>query len=231
MTADPVRPDGTPPGAKSGRAQARVAAALLTLGSVLLVAKGAASVWTDQNDSVEPWAGWLTLAFAGLAAVAAEAALRTRRRAGPLAAAAALGALISDQIPTAPPRYLAALPLAAATVILLAPTAQESVEGAAQGRGQQGTHGWRAAVGWAVVAVGWAGVALQLLVGIPYLFSGLVVPEPWPWAFWLLWVVLFVITVRLRARRPALTPLVPIASVALWWAAVTAGEYILGWAA
>lgn len=106
----------------------------------------------------------------------------------------------------------------------VAPSAQESADGAAQGRGQQGTRGWLAAVGW-------AGVALQLLVGIPYLFSGLVVYEPWPWAFWLLWVVLFVITVRLRARRPALTPLVPIASVALWWAAVTAGEHFFGWAA
>ena len=86
--------------------------------------------------------------------------MRTRRRAGPLAAAATLGSLISDQIPTAPPRYLAALPLAAATVILLAPAAQESAGGPAQGGGQQGTRGWRAAVDWAVVAgPGWAGVA------------------------------------------------------------------------
>lgn len=49
------------------------------------MATGAASLWADQIDPVEPWAGWLTLAFAGLAAAAAEAALRPRRRAGLLA--------------------------------------------------------------------------------------------------------------------------------------------------
>lgn len=79
--------------------------------------------------------------------------------------------------------------------------------------------------------IGWAGVALQLLMGLLYLASGLIVPESWIWVFWLLRVALFVIAVRLQVRRPAFTPLVPVASVVLWWTAVAAGESLLGWTA
>jgi hypothetical protein len=61
--------------------------------------------------------------------------------------------------------------------------------------------------------------------------SGLMVPAPWVAVLWLLWAALFSVAVRIRGRRPVWTPLVAVVSVALWWAAVSAGEIFLNWTA
>jgi hypothetical protein len=201
-----------------------VAAALLAMGGAVLVTKGLLTLGTDQFDTLEPWAGWLILAFAGIAAAAGVGAFRGHRSAGPLSFIATLGALAGDWIPSAPPHLLAVLPLTAATVLLLLQM-PASVDGAVTGPAGQGpTGGWRSAVGW-------AGIALQVLVGFLYLMSGLMVPAPWVAVLWLLWAALFAVAVRVRGRRPVWTPLVALLSVVLWWAAISAGEMVLGWTA
>ena len=224
MTSTSSRGVGPRSAKRSSRAEDRVAAALLVLGSALLATKGLLTLGADQFDTLEPWAGWLILAFAGIAAAAGVGVFRGRRSAGLLSFIATMGAVVADWIPSAPPHYLAVLPLAAATVLLLVPT-PASVDGAVTGPvGQEPTGGWR-------TAVGWTGIALQVLVGFLYLISGLIVPAPWVAVLWLLWAALFAVAVRIRGRRPVWTPLVAVVSVALWWAAVSAGEIFLNWTA
>ena len=81
----------------------------------------------------------------------------------------------------------------------------------------------------AVVAI--AGV-LQLVVLVPFtVASGLVAPL---WAIvglYILWLAAAAVFVVLARRRPLLTPLVPVVNAALLWAAMTAGERLLGWTA
>jgi len=60
-----------------------VAAVLLAIGSAVLGTKGLLTLGTDQFDTLEPWAGWLNLAFAGIAAAAGAGAFRGHRSAGP----------------------------------------------------------------------------------------------------------------------------------------------------
>jgi len=208
----------------SGRAEDIVAAALLAIGSAVLGTKWLLTLGADRFNTLEPWVGWLILAFAGIAAAAGWAALRGRRSAGLLSLIATLGAVAGDWIPSAPPYFLAVLPLTAGTVLLLL-RIPAPVDGAVTGpTGQEPAGGWRSVVGW-------AGIALQLLAGFLYLMSGLMVPAPWVAVLWLLWAALFAVAVRVRGRRPVWTPLVALLSVVLWWAALSAGEMVLGWTA
>ena len=74
-------------------------------------------------------------------------------------------------------------------------------------------------------------VLAHLGAGILYLAAGLVAPL---WAvllLWALWLVLLWVLVRVWRRRPLLALAVPVAAVALFFAAITAGEQLLGWTA
>ena len=74
------------------------------------------------------------------------------------------------------------------------------------------------------------GAALHLIVGVFYLTSGLVAP---PWAAVLLIVVWAAFTVLLwRWRRsPVRALLLPFGEAAVWFAAISAGQSLLGWTA
>lgn len=73
---------------------------------------------------------------------------------------------------------------------------------------------------------------LLLLVALPfYLASGLMAPL---WAIVVLlmvWVVLFVLGIRWFARHPYRVLVLPVVAAAIWFAAMTAGEALLGWTA
>jgi hypothetical protein len=79
--------------------------------------------------------------------------------------------------------------------------------------------------------VGGVGVALYLGTGLLYLGSGLVMPYPWVFGMWALWIGGWLIVVQLfRSRRPW-TPLVPIGAIILWVAIVQLGSWLFGWTA
>ena len=80
-------------------------------------------------------------------------------------------------------------------------------------------------------AVGWLGLVLQLAAGFPYLVSGLIAPQYGVWGLWALWAGLLVLAVRLRPRKPLLTPVVAVAAVLLWVAVMFLGGALLGWRA
>ena len=83
--------------------------------------------------------------------------------------------------------------------------------------------------GRVVVAV----VALLLMVpiGFFYLSSGLVVPGPWLFLLWALWLALAVLAVWLARRRSWWVAAVPVGAALLWWAFLSAGEAVFGWTA
>ena len=84
---------------------------------------------------------------------------------------------------------------------------------------------------WARV-VGWIGLVAHLATLIWYAASGLLAPL---WAVVLLlviWAGLLAVAIwLLRSERPALTILVPLASTAIWFGVLSAGEAWLGWTA
>ena len=77
--------------------------------------------------------------------------------------------------------------------------------------------------------VGWAGLGLHLLVGFPYLVSGLIVPHPAVELLWLLWAVFFAGALLLMRRRPVFVPLVPLAALGAWFAILAYGSSQLHW--
>ena len=77
----------------------------------------------------------------------------------------------------------------------------------------------------------WVAIAVHLVLGVGYAFSGLIAPG---WAVALLcaiWLLLLVAAVKLRHTRPFWTPAVPILAAVLWVVAITLGEFLLGWTA
>jgi hypothetical protein len=84
-------------------------------------------------------------------------------------------------------------------------------------------------VGRTVVAV--VGLLLMLPVGFFYLTSGLVVPGPWIFVLWVLFLALLLAAVQLARRRSWWVPAVPAAAFALWMLLLTLGERLLGWQA
>ena len=74
-------------------------------------------------------------------------------------------------------------------------------------------------------------VLLHLGIGVLYLAAGLVAPL---WAVLVLqlsWLLLLVALVAMWRRRPSLALLMPLAAAGLFFAALTAGEQLLGWTA
>jgi hypothetical protein len=82
-----------------------------------------------------------------------------------------------------------------------------------------------------MVAVG-VGVALQLVVAVPFTLGfGLLAP-PWGIATaWILWFAAVAGLVVVARRRPLLAPMVPLVNAGLLVALVTFGEFVLGWTA
>ena len=81
------------------------------------------------------------------------------------------------------------------------------------------------------VVAWWAGLAAHLVIGIWYAASGLVAP-PWAVAVLLaIWVVVLVVGLQLRTRRPWWMLAVPVLDVIIWVAVISAGETFLGWTA
>lgn len=83
---------------------------------------------------------------------------------------------------------------------------------------------------WPVVVGVVAGVA-HLVPGFFILVSGLVAPA---WAVLLMglgWIALLVLLVRMVERRSWWTPVIPIATMALWYVVIMLGEDLLGWSA
>lgn len=73
-------------------------------------------------------------------------------------------------------------------------------------------------------------VALQLLLTLPYIgLTVLEVPGPLFLGFWAVWIGMFVVAVILAVRRPDVTIVVPVASVALYAIAMCVGRGVLGW--
>ena len=85
--------------------------------------------------------------------------------------------------------------------------------------------------GTGATALGIIGLVLYAATGILFLSSGLVVPGPWLFILWGLWLAgIWLVVGVFRNRRP-LTALVAIGAVAFWWVFVTLGEALLGWTA
>ena len=74
-------------------------------------------------------------------------------------------------------------------------------------------------------------VLAHLGTGILYLAAGLVAPLWAVLSLWALWVVLLWGLVRLWRRRPLTALAVPPLALALFFAAITAGEQFLDWTA
>jgi hypothetical protein len=66
-------------------------------------------------------------------------------------------------------------------------------------------------------------------VGFFYAASGLVVPGPWLYLMWLLYLVLLAAAVVLTRRRSYLVLVVPPVAGAVWWGLVTLGDAYWGW--
>lgn len=78
----------------------------------------------------------------------------------------------------------------------------------------------------------WVGLALQVGIGaFPVAATGLLAP-PWAVAVVALgWAFGLVVAWRIGRTRPTATPLVPAATVVLWFAFMTFGDVVLGWVA
>jgi len=66
-------------------------------------------------------------------------------------------------------------------------------------------------------------------VGFFYLASGLLVPGPWLFLLWVVFLVLASVGVRLFRRRSYLVLAVPVAAAVVWFGTLTAGAAWLGW--
>lgn len=220
--------------ARGSSTQHLVAAGLAALGAVLLAVKAARSFGPDPYDTVEAWAG-VAVAAVALAALATAAAAILRRvtTARALSAVTLAASLVVDWLPAAPPRLLHLLPLSLATGLLFV-SGSAGIEGHLRSRrgGAVPTEETSASHRpWWASALGWVGIALHAAVGFPYLVSGLVAPLYGVLFLWALWGVLLFVALRVRARRPAWTPVVPIVAVGLWQGIMLLGETVLGWVA
>ncbi|MEE9298262.1 MAG: hypothetical protein V3V29_04425 [Acidimicrobiia bacterium] len=79
--------------------------------------------------------------------------------------------------------------------------------------------------------VGTVGVVSYLAVGVLYLGSGLVVPQSVVYPLWTIWVLGFVATIRLTARRPSWSLLAAPVALAFWVGFVQTGSWLFGWKA
>ena len=76
------------------------------------------------------------------------------------------------------------------------------------------------------------GLVAYLGIGVfPYLSSGLMVPGPWLFVLWGIWLIGTFLAWRTFQSRPVMVLLFAPAAVAFWFIFVTMGEQLLGWTA
>jgi hypothetical protein len=85
--------------------------------------------------------------------------------------------------------------------------------------------------GLVTALLGVSGILLYAMVGWLYLGSGLVMPYPWVFGMWAIWVGGLFALVKVVKRYPAWTPLVPVAAFAAWVAIIQLGSLLFGWTA
>lgn len=75
------------------------------------------------------------------------------------------------------------------------------------------------------------GVILYAATGFLYLTSGLVVPAPWLFLLWAVWLVgAYFVGVVFRTARPW-SPLLAVAAIAVWGIFLTVGATLFDWTA
>jgi len=219
--------------ARGSSSQHVVAAGLAAAGAVLLTIRAVNTFGADPYGTLEPAAG-VAVMIVGLVALAtAAAALRRLTAARPLSVVALVGSLVVDWLPAAPPRLLHLLPLSLAAGLLFV-SSSAGFHGRSLSRKESRQPEDEAAIShqpWWASALGWVGLALHAAVGFPYLVSGLVAPLYGVLFLWTLWAVLLAVALRVRVRRPAWTPVVPIVALGLWQGVMLLGDAVLGWVA
>ncbi len=75
------------------------------------------------------------------------------------------------------------------------------------------------------------GIVLYVTTGWLYLSSGLVVPFPWVYILWTIWLGGLLVLRSVMRNNPAWTPMVAVAAVAVWVAFVQLGSWLFGWTA
>jgi hypothetical protein len=81
------------------------------------------------------------------------------------------------------------------------------------------------------LGLGVGGLLLHLGVGVfPYLASGLLVPMAGLVVLLVVWLAGLAVAVVLWRRSPRWVPVVPLAALGFWWALVSVGEAVWGWA-
>lgn len=213
--AHPVFPSTSPRIVSSLQAVLAVAAAaVLALRTVrTALGQGVAST----SDAALAVGAGLAGATGALAVAAAVLVVAGHRRAAALALGATLmlEIVVLDRV-AAPPRLLTALPLGLALALFLA---------------DRPMPGRRAATPPLRTAAAVVGVLLMLPVGVQYLVSGLVVPEPDLYGMYLLYGAFLVGAVLLARRRTWWVLAVAPAAVATWFVLITLGGQFWGWQA
>jgi hypothetical protein len=81
------------------------------------------------------------------------------------------------------------------------------------------------------LTLGVIGALLYLAVGWIYLGSGLVMPYPWVYGMWAIWIAGLFVLIRVFERSQMWTSAVPIVAVVIWVVLVQLGSWLFGWTA
>ncbi len=158
----------------------------------------------------------LALVAAALAFTGAAIGPRSGRRAAlPIGGALLIELLFLNEL--APPRLIAAIPLFFALALALVPTHPEVSTG-----GDGGT---------ASNVVPGIALALMVPVGIAFITTGLVAPQPDVFGAYALFGLLLTIAVSLAVRRSRWVAAMPFVSAASWVLMIWLGERFLNWSA
>ncbi|MGI9609672.1 MAG: hypothetical protein ACR2NL_05195, partial [Acidimicrobiia bacterium] len=79
--------------------------------------------------------------------------------------------------------------------------------------------------------LGIVGIGLYVAVGILYVASGLVMPYPWVFGMWTLWLAGLAVLVPVVREAPVWTPAVAVAALVLWVIIVQLGSWLFDWTA
>lgn len=212
-----------------------VSAALATLGAAALLAKIAYAV-ADQSREGVAGPGPLVLGFVALLALLAGLAAAAAAAGNP-AAVQLLGVALALTVAlelfggSPRPRYLALVPLAMATALVVmarrsAPT-DAGVNAASTSSTTGATRAPDGRTAWQTVIA----LVLHAVVAFPYLLSGLAVPIHGVIFLWALWGAFLVVILRLGRRHSWLTLAVPPVAFTAWYVVLLMGGEILGWTA
>jgi hypothetical protein len=79
--------------------------------------------------------------------------------------------------------------------------------------------------------LGVVGILLYLPVGILYLGSGLVMPYPWAFGMWAVWIGGLIMLIGVFHTFRAWTPLGAVLALILWVVIVQLGSWLFNWTA